>query len=186
MTTTNTNKSLTSTTTTPPATSGERTHGDANREGRENAERGGDTGGRAGGRAGGGQGGGGRGNNNQESGNDNVSTSSKYKGKTAELEEHSFHTHSENPKRTEFLTTLEAIKMYAAKQYKNQFIHMKEAIFEDFEEPTINPPDAVPSTATEMEKLIYIEDYKVWRQDEKELNNAVMTLFDVIVGQCSD
>jgi hypothetical protein len=189
MTTTNTNESTTPATTTTSAASNERVHGDGNR-GRGNAGRGGDTGGRGGGRGGGGRGGGGRGNSNhshgnQTSGNENVSTTSKYKGKTTELEEHCFHTHSENPKRTEFLSTLEAIKMYAAKQYKTQFIHMKESIFENFEEPTINPPTAISSTATEMEKLIFIEDYKVWKKDEKELNNAVMTLFDVIVGQCS-
>jgi hypothetical protein len=187
MTTTNSNESTTPATTTTSTQSNERAQGDANR-GRVNAGRGGDTTGRGGGRGGGGRGGGrasnSQGNGNQGSGND-VSTSTKYKGKTTELEEHCFHTHSENPKRTEFLTTLEAIKMYAAKQYKTQFIHMKESIFENFEEPTINPPTAISSDATEMEKMIFIEDYKVWKKDEKELNNAVMTLFDVIVGQCS-
>ena len=75
--------------------------------------------------------------------------------------------------------------MYAVKQYKSQFIHMKESVFENFEEPTTTPPIKVPSTADEMEKLIYIEDYKIWKKDEKELGNAVMTLFDVIFGQCS-
>jgi hypothetical protein len=75
--------------------------------------------------------------------------------------------------------------MYAARHYKTQFVHMKEAVFENFDEPNINPPTTVPSTADEMEKLIYIEDYKVWRMDKKELDNAVMTLFDVVVGQCS-
>ena len=83
------------------------------------------------------------------------------------------------------MTTLEAIKMYAAKEYKNQFIHMKDTLFEKFDEPTLTPPKKVPNTAKEIDKLIYIEDYKSHKKDEKELKNALMTLFDVIIGQCS-
>jgi hypothetical protein len=146
MTTTNANESTTPATTTTSTPNNERAQGDANRS-RVNAGRGGDTaGGRGGGRGGAGRGGGGQGSNSQGNGNQgsgsNVSTNTKYKGKTTELEEHCFHTHLENPKRTEFLTTLEAIKMYAAKQYKTQFIHMKESIFEKFEEPTITHIDS--------------------------------------------
>ena len=87
----------------------------------------------------GGRGGRGRGNDRRPDANsasNNISSSNKYKGKTEALNENCFHTHSENPKRTEFITTLEAIKMYAAKEYKTQFTHMKDAIFEKFEQPT--------------------------------------------------
>ena len=168
--------------TVPPAapTCGRQGNSDA---GRGRGPGGGRGGGGRGGNGGERGGGGGRGSGSQ--GNDSGLGSTKYKGKTPELEDHCFHTDSENPKRTEFLTTLEAIKMYAARQYKTKFIHMKETVFKNFDEPNIDPPTSVLSTADEMEKLIYIEDYKVWKMDEKELENAVMTLFDVIVGQCS-
>ena len=75
--------------------------------------------------------------------------------------------------------------MYAAKEYKTQFIHMKDIIFEKFDEPTLIPPKKVTDTAGEIDKLIYIEDYKSHKKDEKELENTLMTLFDVIIGQCS-
>ena len=74
--------------------------------------------------------------------------------------------HSENPKQTEFLTTVKAIKMYAATQYKNQFIHMKEYVFKNFQESTISKPSDVPSSANKTEKLIYIEDYKACKNEE--------------------
>lgn len=48
--------------------------------------------------------------------------------------------------------------MYAARHYKTQFVHTKEAIFEIFDEPSISPPTAVLATADEMRKLIYTED----------------------------
>ena len=75
--------------------------------------------------------------------------------------------------------------MYAAKEYKTQFVHMKDSIFEKLEEPVLKPPTKVTSTADEIDKLIYIEDYKSHKKDVKELENALMTLFDVIIGQCS-
>jgi hypothetical protein len=147
--------------------------------------------GNTGGRGNSGRGGrGGRGHTNDRkpganNASNNISSSNKYKGKTEALNEHCFHTHSENPKRTEFITTLEAIKMYAAKEYKTQFTHMKDSIFEKFEQPVLKPPTKVASTVDEIDKLIYIEDYKIYKKDEKELKNALMTLFDVIIGQCS-
>ena len=144
--------------------------------------------GNTGGRGNNGRGGRGRGNDRRSdttSASTNISSSNKYKGKTEALNGNCFHTNSENPKRTEFITTLEAIKMYAAKEYKTQFTHMKDTLFEKFEQPILTAPTKIASTADEIDKLIYIEDYKVYKKDEKELKNALMTLFDVIVGQCS-
>jgi DNA gyrase/topoisomerase IV subunit A len=43
----------------------------------------------------------------------------------------------------------------------------------------------VSDSATEIDKLIFIEDYKSHKNDKKELDNALMALFDVIIGQCS-
>ena len=128
--------SPTNTTTTPPLSdtpapdTGSRNTDTAGRGG------GGGRGGRGGGRGNvGGRGRGGNGNRNDSNlnatnGNDNVSSTNKYKGKTSDLNGNCFHTHSENPKRTEFITTLEAIKMYAAKEYKSQFAYMKDNLFE--------------------------------------------------------
>ena len=62
---------------------------------------------------------------------------------------------------------------------------MKDTKFEKFDELVLAPPTKVLDSASEIDKLIYIEDYKAHKKDEKELGNALMTLFDVIVGKCS-
>lgn len=62
---------------------------------------------------------------------------------------------------------------------------MKDTLFKKIDEPTLIAPNKVPDTAGEIDKLLYIEDYKIHKKDEKELENALMTLFDVIIGQCS-
>ena len=124
---TNSTKSSTETTTT-----GNNTSNTSNTE-RASNRRNDDAGRGNGGRNNGGRGGRGRGNDRRSdasSANNNVSSTNKYKGKTEALNGNCFHTHSENPKRTEFITTLEAIKMYAAKEYKTQFVHTKDSIFD--------------------------------------------------------
>jgi DNA gyrase/topoisomerase IV subunit A len=88
-------------------------------------------------------------------------------------------------KRTKFMTTLEVIKIYAAKEYKTKFTRMKDTLFEKFNEPILLPPPKVSDSATEIDKLIFIKDYKSHKNDKKELDNALMALFDIIIGQCS-
>jgi DNA gyrase/topoisomerase IV subunit A len=51
--------------------------------------------------------------------------------------------------------------------------------------PFLVPPPKVSDIATKIDKLIFIEDYKSYKNDAKELENALMALFDVIIGQCS-
>jgi hypothetical protein len=54
------------------------------------------------------------------------------------------------------MATLEAIKMYAAKEYKTQFTHMKDTLFEKFNEPILIPLPKICVSATEIDKLIFI------------------------------
>ena len=104
------------------------------------------------GRGGGGRGTGrGRGGRNNNRRNRNRSTSSntstatmradKFVGKTQALSGHCFHIPAEKPKRTEFITTLEAIRLFASDKYKSQYRRLKITLFEEFKEPTVDEPD---------------------------------------------
>ena len=109
-------------------------------------------------------------------------------GKTKALEGYCFHIPAEKPKRTEFINTLEAIKLYCAEKYKNQCRRLKTTLFEDFKEPTIkqvSKPTDPKAADYELEVKIYLADYKEYKDEKCELENSLEGLFDIIMGQCS-
>ena len=151
--------------------------------------------GRGGGGRGTGRGRGGRHNNRRNqnrSMSSNTSTATvkadKFVGKTQALSGHCFHIPAEKPKRNEFITTLEAIRLFASDKYKSQYRRLKITLFEEFKEPTVDEPDK-PTDSTsstyDLDVKIFMADYTEYLKEKKDLENTLESLFDVIYGQCS-
>ena len=122
----------------------------------------------------------GRGGRSHNRRNRNRSTSSststatvkadKFVGKTQALAGHCFHIPSEKPKRTEFLTTLEAIRLFASDKYKSQYRRLKITLFEEFKEPTVDEPDKPVATSKtyDLDVKIYMVDYGEHLKEKKD------------------
>lgn len=110
----------------------------------------------------------------------------KFVGETPALAGHGFHTTAEKPKRTEWTTTLTVIQTYCATQYKSQYKYMRKTLFEDFDEPAVTPIPVRPEDINDAIAVKeYLEDYKVYKNDVRALNDTMESLFDVVLGQCS-
>ena len=58
--------------------------------------------------------------------------------------------------------------MFAADKYKDQFEYMSVTLFEDLSELVAKPTADIDfDTASEIEKIMYIEDYKTYKKDDK-------------------
>ena len=142
-----------------------------------------------------GRGRGGRGNNRRNRNRSTTSTMStatvkaeNFVGKTLALAGQCFHIPAEKPKRTEFITTLEAIRLFASDKYKSQYRRLKIKLFEDFEEPTVTEPTKPTDTASatyDLDVKIFMAEYSEHLKEKKDLENTLEGLFDVIYGQCS-
>ena len=107
---------------------------------------------------------------------------------TQALEKNCFHIPAKKPKRTEFITTLEAIRLFSSDKYKSQYRRLKITLFEDFKKPVVNKPTK-PADKTaadyDLEVKIYMADYSEYIKETKDLENTLEGLFDVVYGQCS-
>ena len=121
-----------------------------------------------------------------------------FKGKTPDMQGNVFQVHGEPRKRGEFKRTMDALERYVGMYYSLDTV-LLQPLFKDLSEPKITPPktpsekreeamgvkteaDEAPS---EWEKIIYMEETKMFLKNKERLQVTLVALYNVVWGQCS-
>ena len=124
-----------------------------------------------------------------------ANTNNVFKGETSKLNGNVFQVHSERTSMSQFMETMEALRVYSSSAYKNDIESLTE-LFTNLKTPTVNQPeDPIETTDTvegktvksvsKFEEMKYTENIKQWIRDDKSLKATTRSLYYIIMGQCS-
>ena len=124
-----------------------------------------------------------------------ASTNNTFKGETSKLNGNVFQVHSERTNMSQFMKTLEALRVYSSSAYKRDIESLTE-LFTNLQTPIVSKPeDPIETTDTvdgkevksvsKFEEMKYTENIKQWIRDDKSLKATTRSLYYIIMGQCS-
>ena len=94
-----------------------------------------------------------------------------------------FQLHVEQKRKGQYQETLDQLQVYAANMYRKDIKALK-VLFTDLEQPTILMP--IPKkNPTTVEDILFKEEVKQYTKDEKSLESTLVSLYNVVWGQCS-
>ena len=107
-----------------------------------------------------------------------------------------FQLHSERKNKSQFINTIEALRVYSSSEYKSE-IESLNVLFTNLETPSVKKPKepeetvtfdrdgASISTISRFEEMTYSERIKQWIRDDRSLEMTVRSLYNIVWGQCS-
>ena len=104
-------------------------------------------------------------------------------GKTKEMNGHVFQLQAEQKKKGQFQDSLDQLWIYASSMYKKDIVHLK-ILFTQLGHPTVVKPE-LTSEATASEEAIFKEEIRQYIKDKKSLETTLVSLYNVVWGQCS-
>ena len=126
----------------------------------------------------------------------NVTQIKEFKGDTIKLNGNVFQVHSERKNESQFMDSIEALRVYSSVAYKSD-IEALTVLFTKLEVPTVVIP-ADPTVArikmedgtiiertSKFEEMEYAEHVKQWIRDNKSLKATIRSLYNIVWGQFS-
>ena len=99
------------------------------------------------------------------------------------MNSHVFQLQVEQKRKGQYQETLDQLQVYASATYKRDIKALK-VLFSDLEQPTIRIP--IPSKdPTPVEDLLFKEEVRQYSKDKKSLESTLVSLYNVVWGQCS-
>ena len=120
----------------------------------------------------------------------------KFRGETTEMNDHVFQTHAERTNKSQFIDTIEKLRVYCSKAYKND-IEALTPLFTKLETPKVKQPEDPIMTKTadedgnvtekmsKFQEMRYNEVVKQWIRDDRSLAATIRSLYNIVWGQCS-
>ena len=140
--------------------------------------------------------------NNQENGrrcthNNNrkpQASATVFKGEMTKMNGHVFQVHSERKYKSQFMETVEALRVYASTACKSDIESMA-VLFTKLEMPSVEEHDdpiedtklvdgKVVTAVSKFEEMKYAENMKQWIRDDKSLKSTIRSLYHIVMGQC--
>ena len=98
---------------------------------------------------------------------------------------HIFQVHNEQASKTQFLRTMQELKTYVAQSYKPYVSYLSHLFQGEIGTHSVPKSDALSADADDVDKASFQEDIQLWAKDKRNLKETMVSLFDVIWGQCS-
>ena len=106
-----------------------------------------------------------------------------FTGKTKEMNSHVFQLQVEQKRKGQYQETLDQLQVYASATYKRD-IKVLKVLFTDLEQPKLAIP--IPTKdPTPVEELLFKEEVRQYSKDKKSLESTLVSLYNVVWGQCS-
>ena len=106
-----------------------------------------------------------------------------FNGKTREMNGNVFQLQVEQKRKGQYQETLDQLQVYAANMYRKD-IKVLKVLFTDLEKPTILMPIPVKNPST-VEDILFKEEVKQYSKDKRSLESTLVSLYNVVWGQCS-
>ena len=118
-----------------------------------------------------------------------------FRGKTGKINGHVFQVHSDRKNKSQFMETLEALRIYSSTTYKDD-IESLTVLFTKLEQPVVKEPEdplkviktvkgVDVETMSKFEEMKFTENVKQWIHDDKSLKATIRSMYYVVMGQCS-
>ena len=106
-----------------------------------------------------------------------------FTGKTKEMNSHVFQLQVEQKRKGQYQETLDQLQVYASA------VHMRDTkalkiLFTKLEQPVITAPIPIKNP-TPVEDIIFKEEVRQYSKDKKSLESTLVSLYNVVWGQCS-
>ena len=106
-----------------------------------------------------------------------------FNGKTREMNGNVFQLQVEQKRKGQYQETLDQLQVYAVNMYRKD-IKVLKVLFTDLKKPTKLMPLPVKNPST-VEDILFKEEVKQYTKDKRSLESTLVSLYNVVWGQCS-
>ena len=99
------------------------------------------------------------------------------------MNSHVFQLQVEQKRKGQFQETLDQLQIYASNTHRKDIKALK-ILFTELEQPILVPPSPVKNS-TPVQDILFKEEVKQYTKDKKSLESTLVSLYNVVWGQCS-